>query len=524
MEKEKIIIMGAGPAGLTAAYYLLKQTKKYDVVIIEKENQVGGISKTITYNGNKMDLGGHRFFSKDKEVNKLWKTILPIQGSNSCDDIITGTNNKKLTPKGPNPEKTDNVFLIRNRVSRIYYKKKFFDYPINLSLKTIKNLGLKDTLSGGFSYLKSLFIKKKETNLENFYINRFGYKLYSIFFKGYTEKLWGRSPNQIDPSWGAQRVKGLSIKEVIKDFFCRTLKIKNKNKETSLIESFYYPKYGPGQMYELMEKHIIKMGGTIIKGADIIKINNKKNKIESITYQKNNKEEQLKGDIFISSIPIKDLVNGMNKVPKEIHTIANNLPYRDFITIGLIVDKLKIKNTTNIKTINNIIPDCWIYVQGNDVKLGRIQVFNNWSPYLVKDIKSTISLGLEYFCSEGDSFWNKTEKQLKDYATADLIKMNILDSKDNVLDYHVEKVQKAYPAYFDSYEHFPKVKDYLNKYNNLYCIGRNGQHHYNNMDHSMKTAMLCIDNILNKQSNKDNIWNVNIEEQYHEDNNTKNNN
>ena len=513
--KRKVVIIGAGPAGLTAGYYLLKNSKDYEVTILESSNQVGGISKTINYDGNRMDLGGHRFFTKDDKVNEIWQELMKIQGTGSYDDIKLDTK-KEFSLDGPTPEKEDNVFLVRNRVSRIYYKKKFFDYPVNLSFNTIKNLGFIQTMESGFSYLKSTVVKKDETNLENFYINRFGKKLYNIFFKGYTEKLWGRSPEIIDSSWGSQRVKGISIKEVLKDYFCKVFKINNKNKQTSLIESFNYPKYGPGQMYEEMEKQIIKNGGTILKEHEVIKINNKNNKIESVICLNNNKKKEIKGDIFISSMPIKDLINGMNSVSKKVNYIATNLPYRDFITVGLILNNLKIKNKTKIKTLNNNIPDCWIYVQSTDVKLGRIQVFNNWSPYLVKDIGNTISLGLEYFCNENDEFWNKTNDELLEIATNELIKMGIIESKDNVLNYHVEKVKKAYPAYFDTYKDFNIVRKYLDKYTNLYCIGRNGQHRYNNMDHSMECAITCIDNILNNKKDKSNIWNVNTEKEYHE--------
>jgi len=514
--KKKVIIIGGGPAGLTAGYYLLKKSQDYEVIILEKDNQVGGISKTITYNGNKMDLGGHRFFSKNDQVNQIWQDILQIQGYPSYDDIKLNKQ-KQFKKDGADPEKGDKVFLIRNRVSRIYYNKKFFNYPVNLSFNTIKNLGLIKTVISGFSYLKSLFLKKEETNLENFYINRFGKKLYTIFFKGYTEKLWGRNPINIDASWGKQRVKGLSIKEVLKDCFCRLFKIKNKNKQTSLIEQFYYPKYGPGQMYEEMEQEIIKMGGVILKNCEVIKINNTKNKITSLVYQSQKEEKMIKGDIFISSMPIKDLITNMQNTPKKIYDLASNLPYRDFITVGLVVDKLKIKNKTKIETLNNLVPDCWIYIQTSEVLLGRIQIFNNWSSYLVKDFDNTVSLGLEYFCQENDNLWNSSEEQLKELALLELSKIGIIDQKTNVLDYHVEKVKKAYPAYFDTYQEFSKIRRYLDNYNNLYCIGRNGQHRYNNMDHSMLTAIKAIDNILTNKKNKDNVWNVNTEEDYHEE-------
>lgn len=494
---ERVVIVGAGPAGLTAAYELLKKSKKFEVIVLEEGKQVGGISKTVCYNGNRMDIGGHRFFTKDNEVMALWQEILPL-GS----------------------EKKEKVLLERKRVSRIYYNKKFFDYPVNLSFKTIKNLGIKDTFVSGFSYLKSVFCKLPEDNLENFYINRFGKRLYEIFFKDYTEKLWGISPKEINSSWGSQRVKGISIKEVLKDYFKRLFKIKDKNKETSLIDKFYYPKLGPGMMYEEMANKIIKMGGIIKLNSKVVKVEKKNNKILNIIYDENGEKNKLSCDYLISSMPIKDLIDDMNDVPKEIKYISSNLPYRDFLTIGIVLDRIKIKNDTKIETKNNLIPDTWIYVQSNKQKLGRIQVFNNWSPYLVKN-SNTISLGLEYFCTENDDFWNMKDSELKKFSIKELLDMGIIDENTKVLEYHVERIKKAYPAYFGIYERFDEVKAYLNNFDNLFCIGRNGMHRYNNMDHSIKTAMICIDNILKSKKEKNNIWNVNTEKEYHEVKNEK---
>lgn len=510
---KKVVIIGAGPAGLTAAYKILKLSKDYEVLILEEDSNVGGISKTIKYKGNRMDIGGHRFFTKDEEIKKIWTDILPIQSKNSYDD--KKLKRKKLLPKkGPDPEKEDKVMLVRNRISRIFYHNKFFDYPISLNLKTIKNLGFVSTIVCGFSYLKSLIFKRKEDSLETFYINRFGKKLYSMFFCGYTEKVWGRSPSKISKEWGEQRVKGVSITAVLKDYFCKVFKIKQKKKETSLIENFYYPKYGPGQLYEEMAKKIQSMGGVIIKKSKVVKINKTKDKINSIVYKKANKDyiEQL--DILISSMPIKDLINSMKKVPSNIVDIANNLPYRDFVTVGVLVDKLSIKNETNIKTFNHNIPDCWLYIQDDKVKLGRIQIFNNWSPYMVKDVENKVWLGLEYFCCEFDEFWNLSDEKIKKYAEDELRKLKIIDSK--VLDSCCYRVKKAYPAYFDSYNKFDIVKEYLINIDNLYCIGRNGQHRYNNMDHSMLTGIKTAEYIVNNKGTKEDIWDVNTEKTYHE--------
>lgn len=513
VDMKKVVIIGAGPAGLTAAYELLKNSQEYEVIILESSNQVGGISKTIEYHGNRMDLGGHRFFTKSPQVMNIWRELLPIQGKPAYDDKILNTE-KNFLVNGADPFKTDDVFLIRNRVSRIYYLKKFFDYPITLSFKTIKNLGFINTIEAGFSYLKSCFIKRKEDSLENFYINRFGKKLYQMFFYEYTKKLWGRDPSDIDASWGSQRVKGLSIKKVLKDAILKVFHLKNKEQETSLIEEFYYPKYGPGQLYEKMATYIENHGGKIYYNHEVIGLHSQGKKIKALTCLVNGNKEMITGDIFISSMPIKDLITSL-KAPKNIQKIANGLPYRDFITIGLLVKNLKIKNNTKIKTLHDIIPDCWIYVQEKNIKLGRIQIFNNWSPYLVKDIDKSVFLGLEYFCQENDDFWKQSDESLKELAIQELLKMDLIE-EDSVLDFHVERVKKAYPAYFDTYKDFSTLKTYLNKIPNLYCIGRNGQHRYNNMDHSMLTAILAAKQIINHENNKDILWKVNTESSYHE--------
>ena len=511
--KKNVLIIGAGPAGLSAAYKLLKESDDYNVIVLEASSSIGGISKTVKYKGNRMDIGGHRFFSKDERVLNFWKEVMPIQSKPAFDY-------KKLKRKvtvdkhGVDPSKEDNVMLIRNRLSRIYYLDKFFDYPISLKLQTFKNLGLIRTIKSGFSYLKSMIFKKKEDCLENFYINRFGKTLYSMFFEKYTEKLWGRTPRDISADWGAQRVKGLSVFVVLKDMFCKIFKIKRSKVETSLIEEFYYPKYGPGHFWEVVAKKVIKMGGQVIKESKVTKINFKNNKILSV--ETNN--GVYKADIFISSMPLKDLVvslNGNKFVPTEMLRIANGLPYRDFVTVGLLVDKLKIENKTNIKTLGNIVPDCWIYVQEPSVKLLRIQIFNNWSPYMLKDPNKTVWIGAEYTCSAEDELWNLSNRDTMKFVSSELEKIGIIDVS-SIKDYHVERIEKAYPSYFDTYSEIDKLISYVDDFSNLYCVGRNGQHRYNNMDHSIITSFEAVDNIINNVNDKSNIWNVNTEKEYHE--------
>lgn len=517
--KKKVVIIGAGPAGLTAAYELCKRAPEaYEVLVLEESGEIGGISRTVRYKNNRMDIGGHRFFSKDQRVMDWWKNLMPIQGAPSYDDKKLHRE-KPLEKGGPDPEKEDRVMLVRQRVSRIYYKKKFFDYPVSMKPQTFINMGLAQTINAGCSYLLSCVHKRKEDSLENFYVNRFGKVLYGMFFEGYTEKLWGRHPREIDPSWGAQRVKGLSIFAIVKDMFSRLAPGRDRrNVETSLIEEFIYPKYGPGQLWELTAEEIEAMGGKIQKNSKVTGIRTGDGKVEALKVQSaDGSVEEVEGDLFLSSMPLKDLVEGMgDSVPEKIRVIAGGLPYRDFVTVGLLVERLNMKNLTKIRTLNDIVPDCWIYVQDTGVKLGRIQIFNNWSPYLVEDVDSKVWIGLEYFCNEGDAFWNLSDSKCIRLATEELVKMGVINRKEDVLDAHREKVKKAYPAYFDTYSEIDQVIAYLDQYENLYCVGRNGQHRYNNMDHSMATAFEAVDNILTGKTGKENVWNVNTEKEYHE--------
>jgi len=515
---KKALIIGAGPAGLTAAYELLKHSDIHPV-ILECSGDIGGISKTVSYHGNRIDIGGHRFFTKDEKVNALWQEIMPLQSKPSIDDLTLGIE-KDLPKEGPDPEKTDDVMLLRRRVSRIYFNKHFFDYPISMKFATFRNMGFCNTMKAGFGYLGSCVHKRKETNLENFYINRFGKSLYQMFFEDYTEKVWGVHPRNISASWGTQRVKGLSLFKTLLNALTKPFKHGNKHTETSLIEQFYYPKKGPGQLYEEMAKKVVALGGEIVMNAEVTKvILDKDNKVAKLIVNHNGVDEEFTGDYVISSMAIKDLAMalGEDKTGKEVYDIATNLPYRDFITVGLLLDKLKIHNTTKIKTLNNLVPDNWIYVQDRGVKMGRIQIFNNWSPYMVADPMHKVWIGLEYFCNEGDEMWKSSDEVFIKKAVDELVSIGVIDSPADVLDSAKFRIKKAYPAYFGTYDKFDEVKDYLNTIPNLYCVGRNGQHRYNNMDHSMASAMEAVDIIINNNPDHSKIWSVNTDQSYNEE-------
>ena len=499
-KQKTAIIIGAGPAGLTAAYELLIKTD-IKPIIYEASGDIGGISKTVNYKGNRIDIGGHRFFSKSDRVMRWWQNILPIQNQEEN-----------------NPDKTDKIMLIRNRVSRIFFLRKFFDYPLSLNFNTLKNLGAFKIFQIFFSYTRTrLFPIKKEKSLEDFFINRFGEKLYLTFFKDYTEKLWGVPPRLIKPEWGAQRIKGLSISKAIshalKNLRPRTKNIEQKKTETSLIEKFLYPKYGPGQMWEEVARLIKEKGGEIHLHHEVYGLKIGQNKIVEIIARnkKNGGINNQKGDYFFSTMPVKNLIRAFEEnIHPQVRKVAEGLIYRDFITVGLLLKKLKIANRSGK------LADNWIYVQERDVKVGRIQIFNNWSPYLVSD-ENTVWLGLEYFCNEGDQFWNKSDAELKQATVEELLKMGFIDRSD-VLDGCVIRMPKTYPAYFGTYDQFHVIRNFVDQFENLFLIGRNGMHKYNNQDHSMLTAMIAVENIINKIADKDNIWSVNAEQEYHEEN------
>jgi protoporphyrinogen oxidase len=504
-QQKTALIIGAGPAGLTTSYELLSRTEIVPV-IIEKSNVVGGISKTVNYKGNRIDIGGHRFFSKSKRVMQWWELFLPTELSDE-------------NPNGPDASTTDKVMLRRNRLSRIYYLRKFFTYPISLSYQTIKNLGVIRLGKILSSYMAIKFSKKKpEDNLEQFFINRFGKVLYQTFFRDYTEKVWGKPCTEIKAEWGAQRIKGLSVSRTLihalkKVFLVRKPDIQQTSTETSLIDRFLYPKLGPGQLWEEVAEKVLNLGGTINFNENIVGIEWKTSENVIVT-TKNLVSQETKvyeANYLFSTMPVKELIAALhNPIPDHIRKISEQLQYRDFITVGLLIRKSSIENR-----YGNTLKDNWIYIQEKDVYLGRLQIFNNWSPHLVADTEN-IWLGLEYFCNQGDFLWSMQDDELIRFATSELNKIKVIGNV-SISDATVLRVEKAYPAYFGSYSSFNQVQSFLDKnYYNMFLIGRNGMHKYNNQDHSMLTAMVAVDNIINGINTKENIWAVNTETDYHE--------
>lgn len=517
-QQEQAIIIGAGPAGLTAAYELLTRSD-IKPIVLEMSEYMGGISRTVRYKGNRIDIGGHRFFTKSDRVFAWWLQFLKLQKveAEAINLRYRGQNTElSVSPEfSANPETENDVMLVRSRLSRIYYNKKLFAYPIELSFDTVRKLGILKMMRIGTTYLAIKVRKVRNAdNLEDFFISRFGTELYNTFFKSYTEKVWGRPPREISAEWGAQRVKGLSITKAIQHALQQKLRtskqLRDKAVETSLIEQFFYPKYGPGQMWEVVAEEVLKLGGEIITQLKVVGFKVDGYKIQTVYAENVETGEKLEfaGDFVFSTMPIRSLVAGLHtEVPKDIKEISDGLQYRDFITVGLLVNKLKDNHQD--------LPDNWIYIHEPGVHVGRIQFFNNWSPYMVED-QSKTWIGLEYFCNEGDDFWNKTEEELKVIGAQEFVKLGFANAED-IIDATVIKMEKTYPAYFGTYERFSELRAYLDKFANLFLVGRNGMHRYNNQDHSMLTAMTAVDNILEGRTDKSNLWEVNTEEDYHEE-------
>jgi len=532
MNSKRAIIIGAGPAGLTAAYELLKRTN-IKPIILEKSGDIGGISKTINYKGNRIDIGGHRFFSKSDRVMNWWMNMMPIQVNEEDSFTISYQNKSRVVSGQANNDKLqdpDNVMLVRNRLSRIYFLRKFFTYPIQLSVDTLVKLGIGRTIAIMFSYLiAQLFPRKPEKNLEDFMINRFGNTLYKLFFKDYTEKVWGISCQAISAEWGAQRIKGVSISKAIQHAIQTIVKrkqkgdITQKTTETSLIEQFLYPKFGPGQLWEEVARQVVEMGGTILMNHDVKHIHTSENNTVTAIAAVNHisgETSYLEGDYFFSTMPVQELIEGMDgAIPGSVREVASGLQYRDFITVGILLKQLSFqdKRTGEWKPLE--LKDTWIYIQEKDVTVGRLQIFNNWSPYMVKDAGNTW-IGMEFFTNVEEPFWKKSDDEIRILAITELEKIG-LASAANVLDSTVIRVEKTYPAYFGSYDRFHYIREYLDRFENLFLVGRNGMHKYNNSDHSMLTAMVAVDNIAAGIKDKSNIWDINTEQEYHEEKNSK---
>lgn len=518
--KKRAIIIGAGPAGLTAAWELLDRSDIQPVILEADSTYVGGIARTVNYKGNRIDIGGHRFFSKSDRVMDWWMDRMPVDAPEGAPISIQYHHQSKEISNTSHISDPDKVMLVRDRKSRIYFDQQFFDYPVKLNLDTIRKLGLWKIFLIGMSYIRSsLFPIRNEKNLEEFFINRFGKQLYLTFFKEYTEKVWGRKCSEISAEWGKQRIKGLNLRSALANFFSSLFgkddSLKQKNKETSLIERFLYPKYGPGQMWEVVRDEVLGLGAELHMGLSCDAVFTDGDQITAIeAIDASGKKVRIEGDYFFSTMPIKDLIAGWQSgVPLNVQKVAAGLEYRDFFTVGLLVKHLKIKESHD--QADKLIKDNWIYIQEPGVEIGRLQIFNNWSPFMVKD-PGTVWLGLEYFCRDTDPIWHESDEALIALGKEELSRIGIIES-ETVLDACVIRMPKTYPAYFGAYEDFDQVKDFLNRFANLFPIGRNGMHKYNNQDHSMLTAMTAVDNILAGRTDKTNLWEINTEEEYHEE-------
>jgi len=520
---EKIaVIAGAGPAGLTAAFELLQRSGVRPIVI-EADTQVGGISRTINYRGNRMDLGGHRFFSKSDWVMGWWQSLLPVAATEGETLGLTYQGQQReFSPAATAVSEKGQCMLVRSRLSRIFYRRRFFDYPLKLNGTTLANLGPTYAAAVGASYFKArLAPRSPEITLEDFLVNRFGDKLYRTFFKDYTEKVWGVPCSEISAEWGAQRIKGLSISKAlwhaVSKPFRAVTDTAQKGTETSLIERFLYPRLGPGQMWETVAERIVTAGGQLHLRHRVVGIHRAGTRVEAVDVRDENSGEvrRIACDYFISTMPIKELTGLLQPDDADISGIASTLPYRDFMTAGVLVKRMR-PQAGGTGTANGMPPDNWIYVQEPDVKLGRLQIFNNWSPGLVAD-PATIWLGLEYFCAQDDELWSMPDAGFLDFASRELAKIGLIDLAD-VLDGTVVRVPKAYPAYFGSYSGIGRVRSYLDGLSNVFPVGRNGMHRYNNQDHSMLAAKAAVDCIVAGSTDKSSVWSVNVEDEYHEEN------
>lgn len=464
-KKKSVVILGAGPAGLSAAIELLKDS--YDVTIVEREAVIGGISKTIKYKGFRFDVGGHRFFTKNDEVEKLWKEALGKD------------------------------FRRTKRLSRIYYKKKFFMYPIELK-DTLKKAGIATSLACIFSYLRYRIAPvRPEESFSAWVTNRFGKKLFLMFFKSYTEKTWGISTDELSAEWAAQRIKGLSLWVALTNAL-----FKPKVKVKTLIEEFKYPKYGPGQMYEKFANIIKKRGGKIILNTQVKEISCSGKKVNGIVVSdESGKTKKISADYVITTLPLPKTIELISPKLELAKKVGKILKFRDFISVNLIVKQ------------KNIFPDTWIYIHDPSVKMGRIQNFKNWSRFMTPNQNLT-PIGCEYFCNQGDELWNMKNSDLIKLASSEIDQMG-LSRKDLVLDGMVYRMREAYPIYMGQYQSYiKKARQEIEKIQNLYAAGRGGMFRYNNMDHSILSGLYAARLLMGKEGYDP--WEVNTEDDYHE--------
>jgi protoporphyrinogen oxidase len=467
---KQTIIAGGGPAGLTAAWTLAKRGVL--PLVLEQDSQVGGLARTVEYKGFRFDIGGHRFFTKVGAVNRLWRTMLGSE------------------------------MLRRPRLSRIYYGGRFFDYPLK-PMNALMGLGILNSFRVLVSYLWiRLRPIRPEVSFEDWVSNRFGRRLYSIFFKTYTEKVWGIPCNRIGAQWAAQRIKGLSLFTAVVNMLLRGIRRPGGGKQIkTLIEEFEYPRLGPGMMWDAFSADIERMGGTVRLNAPVQRVEHDGMDVTAVEFGSDDRQ-RIEVDRFISTMPLRELVQKLSPpAPAPVLAAAGRLNYRDFLTVALIIDA------------PTLFPDNWIYVHDSRVKLGRIQNFKNWSPDMVPDQRLTC-LGLEYFCFEGDGLWTMADEDLIRLGSREIADIGLLGSA-RVMDGKVVRMPKAYPVYDEGFEEaLAVVRDYLTGFSNLQVAGRNGMHKYNNQDHSMVTAILAAQNLLGSSND---VWAVNADDEYHEE-------
>lgn len=499
---KKVIIIGAGAAGLTAGYELLSKSSDYDVTIVEESSSVGGMCARFDVNGKNLDFGGHLLISHNPQVKKIWNTLLPAQGVASFDDIKLDRY-CKINNGGPNPAETDNVMLSREKVHRVLDDNRLLESPVRLNRGTIKTFGFGTSVKSGFSQIGNTVFKHKETSLENYYLNRYGKQLYSMFLENYTEKVWGRHPSKISSAVGP-----ILENDTLATVVCCDKNLGRDLEKASPVYAnrYYYPKKGISYLFEEMADRFIEKGGSIHRNCKVVGIVKEGKEIIGINCFADDERFFVPCDILISSMAVKDMINGMDDIPRNVHEVVHGLSYRGLITVGVEVACMRMKNDTEEKTINDMVPDSLIYINDPKTKLGRIQVYNNFSPYLTND--NNILLGLNYYCNEGDYYWNLNDIEWNKIVVNDLINAGVIYNADDIVNITKYSVPKAFPGYFDTYDRIDEVVDYLNSFDNLYCIGRNGQHRMSSVDEAMLTAIESVRVITNGIKDKKSIWDI----------------